>query len=361
MTGPSPEPGFYCPISSPPYPHRDSLVASTLEWARDVRLCGDDTKHTENFALAGAHGTADFYPRGSTVQRMQTLGRFHAWILAVDDRSEDSPDSERLHWLAETLPRFARILEVPDVGRRSREHFDRALGDIAASLHRWASPGQSRRFTESLRTWALGCVWEAAAWDRGIPPSLADYLPMRYATGGGTATAAAAIAVMRDGEELPDATVDSPPVRAVSEAAVLTLLLDNDRYSRAKTLQRHGKEIDIIDVIQHATPGCSDAEAVTRAVALRDRIMTLYLRLREQLRPSAGPELGRYLLALDDLIKGNLDWGRSFVRYITPDRVLPPDVDKPSDPSTEPPDIPAIAWWWDHVASHPRTEAARSR
>jgi hypothetical protein len=350
MTGPSPEPGFYCPITPTPYPHRGSLVASTLQWARGIRLCADDTKRTENFAVAGAHSTAYFYPRTSTTERIQTLANFHAWILAVDDRAEDSPDDERLCWLAETLPRFARILEAPDLGHRSHDHFDQALGDIAASLHQWAGPGQLRRFTDSLRIWALGCIWEAAAWDRGIPPSLADYLPMRYAAGGGTAAAGAAMAVMRDGEELPDATADSPQVRAVSEAAVLTVLLDNDRYSRAKTLRQHGKEIDIIDVIQHADPGCSYAEAVQQAVALRDRIMTLYLRLREQLRLNAGPELCHYLSALDDLLRGNLEWGRNFVRYITPDRVLPPYADKPSDLSTEPLDIPAIAWWWDQLA-----------
>lgn len=350
MTGPSPEPGFYCPITPIPYPHLDSLVASTLQWARGVRLCADDTKRTENFAVAGAHGTAYFYPRTPIMRRIQTFACFHAWILAVDDRSEDSPDNDRLCWLAERLPRFVRILEAPDMGYRSHDHFEQALGDIAASLRQWASPGQLRRFTDSLRTWALGCVWEAAAWDRGTPPALADYLPMRYADGGGTATTVAAMLVMRDGEELPDATADSPQVRAVSEAAVLTLLLDNDRYSRAKTLQRHGKETDIIDVIQHADPDCPYAEAVKQAVALRDRIMTLYLRLRDQLRPSAGPELGRYLSALDDLISGNLEWGRNFVRYITPDRVLPPYAEKPSDLSTEPLDIPAIAWWWDQLA-----------
>lgn len=349
MTGSSPEPGFYCPIAPTPYPHRRSLVASTLKWARGIRLCGDDTERTEIFAVAGAHSTAYFYPRTSTTERIQTLAHFHAWILAVDDRAEDSPDSDRLRWLAETLPRFARILEAPDAGRYRSDHFDRALGDIAAGLHRWASPGQLRRFTDSLRIWALGCFWEAGAWDHGIPPSLADFLPMRYAAGGGTATAGAAMAVMRDGEQLPDAIADSPQVRAVGEAAVLTLLLDNDRYSRAKTLQRHGKEIDIIDVIQYADSGCSYAEAVTRAVALRDRIMNLYLRLRDQLRRSAAPELDRYLSALDDLLTGNLEWGRHYVRYITPDRVLPPDADKPSDLSTEPLDIPAIAWWWDQL------------
>lgn len=349
MTGPSSEPGFYCPITPTPYADRDSLVGSTLQWARDIRLCADDTDRTESFALAGAHSTAYFYPRTSTSERIQTLAHFHAWILAVDDRFEDSPDNDRLCRLAETLPRFARILEAPDVGRRSHDPFERALGDIAAGLHQWASPGQLRRFTDSLRIWALGCFWEAAAWDRGIPPSLADYLPMRHAAGGGTAAAGAAMAVMRDGEELPDATLDSPRVRAVSEAAVLTVLLDNDRYSRAKTLKRHGKEIDIIDVIQYADPGCSHAEAVTRAVALRDRIMTLYLRLRDQLRADAGPALGRYLSALDDLLRGNLEWGRNYVRYITPDRVLPPYADKPSDLSTEPLEIPAISWWWDQL------------
>jgi hypothetical protein len=349
MTGPSAEPGFYCPITPIPYPHLDSLVASTLRWARGVRLCGDDTKRTEEFAVAGAYGTAYFYPRTPVMRRIETFACFHAWILAVDDSFEDCPDSDRLGQLARRLPRFVRIMEAPGMGYRGHDHFERALGDIAASLCQWASPGQMRRFTESFRTWALGCVWEAAAWARGAPPALADYLPMRYADGGGTATTVAAILAMPDGEELPGAIADSPPVRALSEAAVVTLLLDNDRYSRAKTLRRQGKETDIIDVIQHAGRGCPYAEAVTQAVALRDRIMTFYLQLRDQLRPSAGPELGRYLSALDDLISGNLEWGRKYVRYITPDRVLPPDVDKPSDPSTEPLDIPAIAWWWDQL------------
>ena len=101
------------------------------------------------------------------------------------------------------------------------------------------------------------------------------------------------------------------------------------------------------------------ADAVEEAVRLRDRAMSLFLRLRERAWVSAGGELRRYLDALGHYIVGSILWMDAAPRYASPRNRNPMPVpgatwqirwrDTPADPSTEPPDIRAAAWWWQQL------------
>jgi hypothetical protein len=101
---------------------------------------------------------------------------------------------------------------------------------------------------------------------------------------------------------------------------------------------------------------------VAEAVALRDRVMGLFLRLREQVaaEPGASPGLRRYLDALGHYIVGSIGWMNDAPRYASPRNRNPLPVagaswairwsEASSDPSTEPPPLRAAAWWWAQLA-----------
>jgi hypothetical protein len=104
-------------------------------------------------------------------------------------------------------------------------------------------------------------------------------------------------------------------------------------------------------VLEHEY-GLPPDEALVVAIAQRDRVTCLFLRLCAELTNSATPQLKQYLNSLGSFIRGAQDWGVTSLRYITPED--PADLpstftDTPTDDSLDPLEIPAISWWWDLV------------
>ncbi len=116
--------------------------------------------------------------------------------------------------------------------------------------------------------------------------------------------------------------------------------------------------MNLVNVLAHQE-GCSPAEAVPLAVALRDRVMVLFLGLRARLEHDADDGLRRHLAALGHYVAGSIAWQTRAPRYASPrNRYELPVVDAaftvryadgPSDTATVPPDLPALAAWWRHL------------
>ena len=114
---------------------------------------------------------------------------------------------------------------------------------------------------------------------------------------------------------------------------------------------------NLIDVVQHAYGGDLD-EALARALALRDRIMALFLRLREALLARGEPLLNRYVATLERLVRGGVDWTLGSARYRPQaDEVRPAVVvhaagaadrldDWPGQSAAAAPGIASVDWWW---------------
>jgi hypothetical protein len=117
---------------------------------------------------------------------------------------------------------------------------------------------------------------------------------------------------------------------------------------------------NIIDLLS-LERGYSHRQAFDEAMALRDRVMCLFLRLRDEVTKTASAELCCHIGGLGRWIQGNIEWGLSSDRYLKPDgsltTTLPsqsPDIwrETPVDSSNEAPPIPAISWWWEQLGSH---------
>jgi (+)-(1E,4E,6S,7R)-germacra-1(10),4-dien-6-ol synthase len=98
-------------------------------------------------------------------------------------------------------------------------------------------------------------------------------------------------------------------------------------------------------------------EAVKVTVAMRNRAVALFLRLRDEVAADGSPELGRYVHGLGQWIRGYLDYSRLSPRYTDPrnqddgavaanptagwmvtDRLPVADVPLP--------ELPSISSWW---------------
>lgn len=127
-------------------------------------------------------------------------------------------------------------------------------------------------------------------------------------------TAAAVEAV--NGAEIPGSEMDSPPVRAITELFWLIAGLDNDRVSRHKEILGQHDTYNLIDVIARCE-NRSEQDATQQMIASRDRLMCLFLRLRDQLTQTASAPLRTYLKSLGHGIRSNIDWGLAVPRYNT--------------------------------------------
>jgi hypothetical protein len=114
--------------------------------------------------------------------------------------------------------------------------------------------------------------------------------------------------------------------------------------------------LDAVEVIARER-AVSESAAVTEMIELRDRMMVLFLRMRDDLARNGSAPLRRYLTTLGHGIRSNIDWSLRTPRY----RVLGrtdryPDgvrlrlrggcTETPADARLESPPIPSIAWWW---------------
>jgi selina-4(15),7(11)-diene synthase len=92
---------------------------------------------------------------------------------------------------------------------------------------------------------------------------------------------------------------------------------------------------------------------------MRDRIMTLHLRLRDTILAGAPPEqVAMFASTVGYIIRGNIEWSATTHRYSHPEHPANKAeafhgtqpltwADQPSDPSTQALPIAALAPWWD--------------
>ncbi|SFT33095.1 hypothetical protein SAMN04487904_101154 [Actinopolyspora lacussalsi subsp. righensis] len=352
-------PPFYCPIEPALHPDTDRIEKRAIEWIDRVRVYENETRRAWVLGTNSAEFFSRFAPEG-IADNVVLAAQWVYWGFAFDDvRCDNGPLADDPAEFAKHAGRAQRVLEAPRDTDATGDRYLDALHDIGLTMRELATPTQVRRFIDAHRAWLYCVAWQVGNRARGEMPDLDDYLAMRLGSSGGFPTMA--LLEIGNGAEVPAAEMDHPTVRAATEAAILTAGLDNDLHSYRKELRQDSTDQNIINVMLHHE--CSDLEwALAGAVGLRDRIFQLYLRLRDQLLPNASEELRTYLNCLAHGVRGNIDWALRVPRYTSLTDPEKPPVEgeqwtphwseTPYDPSTGPPALPAISWWWDRLDSH---------
>ncbi|MYY09373.1 hypothetical protein GT204_10730 [Streptomyces sp. SID4919] len=348
-------PPLYCPIDAAIHPEHESIDRDSRVWLDRYRLHTGDVDRAWVIARHYAEAMCRIYPQGIT-DRVALTARWLHWIFYVDDvRMETAVTTAKLASAIGLTSTLLRVMESPAAEPAADQTGPvAALQSLMSSVQAVATPTQLHRFTEAHRKWFHAILWGMA------DPALADldeFLHLRMLNAGGAASLC--WSEVTAGEEIPGAEFHSPAMRALQESSFLLMALDNDLLSYNRELLIDGTRINIVMLLARLND-CPPERAVHQAVALRDRLTTLFLRLREQEEPGLSAPGRAYVADLGYAIRSNLDWGAHSARYtaVTSRTQLPPAdpapipltlTDHPSDPSVEPLPCPSIAWWWQQL------------
>jgi hypothetical protein len=346
---------FHCPFPTAVNPHVEEIQARCVTWLDRFELYGNEAQRERLIGTRAAEIYARALPTADP-ERVADVAKWLYWGFATDDLYYDNgPTSKRAaDFLALGAP-LVRLSEEPRAGFAFELPYNDALRDLTCAILRHATPAQRIEWAHTARAWFFGMAWDVANAERGVPPSLNEYLAMRMHTGG-LASWATTLNIA-NGVELSPAQAASGPVRALTEAWSTFCLLLNDLMSFAKETRNADSSSNVVSVIAHEH-GCSPTDAIAAAYALCDRIATLFLALRERLLPSSDAAMDLYLASLACTWRGILDWGFNAPRYMTggdpdapPLQTFPGWAREPLDASLAPLPYPSIAWWWEELSA----------
>ncbi|MBT2511132.1 hypothetical protein J7I98_36020 [Streptomyces sp. ISL-98] len=346
-------PPFYCPLADVGvHPAAGHLDEQALAWADEFGLYPDATER----AWARAIHNADFVGRVIPVGNAETLLLFiewNYWAWAIDDWHDSGTGTGRTADVTDHSIRVLRSLEAPGSAMLAAGPLNAALSDLVERTRAMFTPSQLHQLCVGARDWLYGASWQTANAERRIMPTLNDFAAVRISING--TRFSLAFSETANGIRLPPDVQYSPSVQALTDAAGFIVSCDNDLFSYALDDHNDPPSQNLVNVLAHHT-GRTPKEALPTAVAIRDRAMTLFVNLREQLAQDADVELRRYLDALGNYISGCIRWMCAAPRYASPRNrnALPVpgayyDItwrDTPSDAATEPLNIPAVSWWW---------------
>jgi hypothetical protein len=349
-------PSFYCPIEPAVHPGAARLEPQAMAWADAFGLYPDEVERAWGAATHSTDFSCRIIPYGED-DRLLLFILWNHWAFALDDLVHDTGDATTsAAGVAEFNARVARGLETPGAGGTGPGPLSAAFEDLVRRTRAVTGPWEFHLVCEGLRDWLFGAAWQAGNTERGVMPDLEDYLAMRPSINGTRFSLAWSLLAQRIA--VPAAELYGDRVQALTDIAGFVVGCDNDLFSYAKEDGQERLEQNLVNVLAQAR-GCAPADAVAEAVRLRDRAMSLFLRLREQAGAGAGRELRRYLDALGHYIVGSILWMDAAPRYASPrnrNRLPVPGAtwqvrrrDTPTDPSLEPPDIKAAAWWWQQL------------
>lgn len=342
---------FYCPFDSAINPDAEAIERRCIEWIDQFKLYDNEQQRRSLVSNKAAEMYARALP-DAPQERVADVAKWLYWGFATDDLLYDNgPTSVRTSDFLAIGAQFVRICEEPRARFTGEPPFAEALRDLVVAIGRHSTPAQLLDWAHTARAWFFGMAWDVANAERGKLPSVNDYMMMRMHTGG-LANWVTTLSIA-NGIELSPAQAGSSTVRALNEAWATHVLFLNDLMSFAKERENKDNSSNLLSVLAYER-SCAVEEAVPEAYEMCDRLIVLFLRLRDQLLRNGDQTMVRYLAQLEHSWRGILDWGFAIPRYVgggspgaPPLQTFPGWTTKPPELCLEPLPYPSISWWWD--------------
>ncbi|GAA2522451.1 terpene synthase family protein [Streptomyces longisporus] len=339
---------FYCPIEPAVHPEAAQVDEAARRWAKELGIGSGRRQETSDYGQM----VCRWAPDGD--RELLDLATRHAYVtFALDDLLFDSgPICRNPDQVSLLTGRLVRSLTSPEAEPPPSgfPQLDRAVAAqraCSAEIRAKCQPDTVRRWIDSMVEWYVGALSVVAHRQMGKVLGFRDYLNLGYMDR--AIRYCVVVIQIAEGTALPNAELESPLVRAVTEAAYLLVTVDSDLYSYKKEALEGTLEMNVVSALMQE--GHSAEYPVRRAFELRNMVMGLFMQLIRQAGAGASAELSRYLRQLEHLVRGNLDWGLRAPRYdvqgdAVPFRLVAAPRPNPLVPST----LPEIAWWWELIA-----------
>ncbi|MCG3039608.1 terpene synthase family protein [Streptomyces fenghuangensis] len=353
---PGSAPRFYYPSPMPEIPHVPADVAAQVQaWKGTYdffpREPGPAAQQSRGNVLAWCLGR--FSTQETSKAVLHGIGCMIEWALIIDDEVLDHADApSRRGEIIRLVGRITHVLESPGYRVTGNDNpYVVAVHDVMEQLRAECTPTQIARLTTGLR-----CLLTSGVHKLHLDePTEDEYLAVRMHDIGSSVYAS--WIEMCGPAPIPDEEWNAPAVQALIMCTTLLVAVENDIASYHKEKTEGQTSPNFVSVLQ-AARGISFEQAVAAAIETRDRLMLLFLRLRERLMPSAEPPLQYLIERLGHFIVSNTEANLCAPRYnpspagrmALEDVVKTPACWAPSlsTTNTGPLPYPSTSWWWDH-------------
>jgi hypothetical protein len=350
------EVAVFCPIPQVIHPlGAAELDAHGARWSVDQGLCEPDSRASRmNIGLLTAAGTPHL-----TDAAAKAFVCYSYWAFLWDDYLDS-----RVHQLGDLTiltGEVNRVLFEPDAALIPDNVWLGSLRQVRLMFEDCLPPAALVTLRAENLRWLGGELWKRGLQLRATPPTVGEYLRMRWAKAG--LDALAAFGGAGAGYTLSEAERCDPLVRAFTQAVFYPCTFVNDMVSLAKEIPLGQAKLNIVSVLarEHRI---GLAQALAKVLELSERIVCLMLRLQQRLLRDPRPSVARYARELPQWLPATIHFTITSARYLevtttetTPETTLAiptmsivdtPTLVNPDDLS--PPPYPDVAWWWDQLS-----------
>ncbi|MFB4319185.1 terpene synthase family protein [Actinomadura sp. 21ATH] len=349
----------FCPVPLKTHPVTDDLDDHAGRWALEQGLYreGDPRLRMRIGYFIGA-GTPYV-----TEEFVRAFACYNIWGIPWDDhldRLSADPAALMAH-----VAEASRVFSEPGCVPSPEDPWLNAMRASLQRLERILTPAGYESFCSTNLAWFHGQLWKYALQLRAEPPSMGEWLRMRWAKLGTGILAATTCPPA--GHPMAADVMAEPAIRAFTHATLLAPGFLNDLASLAKETPTAQAPLNLVSVLCRMY-GIGVPDAALKVMDLYERMTGLALRLRERLLADPRPAVAHYALALPQWLPAALHWSLISPRYLErdgggdgrPDLESPPLVvsDTPTvwDPQDlAPPPYPELAWMWaqEHAGEAP--------
>lgn len=348
---------IYCPIPLVMHPAGASALDSAgLRFSLEHGLCSPGSLATRmQVGLMIAAGVPFVTEDAAAAMTCYTYWAF-LWQDHADAVSAD------LGYLVAQVAEANRIMHEPYAVPAPTDKWLTSLRQIRRMLEDSLGHEGLAAVRAENSVWLSAELWSRRLQHRDTPPTLGEYLRMRWPQTGSPPLAA--FAAPAAGYTLSAGELYDPVVRAFTHTVFYPAMFINDLVSMAKEIPLGQREVNVYSAMcrEHR---CDPAEALERTWQLSERITCLMLRLRDQLMADPRPGVARYAAELPQWLPAVAHFTVNSARYlhvpatseadavhITPPVLTLTDTPTRWDPDDlTPPPYPDIAWWWSQLAT----------
>jgi hypothetical protein len=302
--------GFDVPFPVAKNEYAEEIFRTTMGWAQDLQLV--DGQRLEWLRRCDIGQIVGLTNPLAPPERLRVICDWYVWLYSFDDGvCDESPSGQDVMSMTRITLRLIREIENQQGEAVDSEPFGRALRDIRRRLEDGATCRQTSSWTQAVRDYLAGQLWESVHRAHDRIPRVDDYIRMReYASGCTTCFSLLAFA----GDYTPyGSEAEAAQIRRLAQAANHIIAWDNDYFSYGKEQGDHGAIANLITCIRHYR-SCTPEEAALILLEMRNRELSMFQRIADCTRSrSEGAE--RYIRDLKHWISGSLEFHRTSTRF----------------------------------------------